>query len=130
MAESTTATQNEMQKAIAAILPEIQKVDNKFIGEVVGVAQALDELRRALDQVAAALDRREFEKASTLGYGAVAEMFVFVQRTLGGLQGLVGEKESLVAAVAMRLKCTYEDALPHVNAVMQSVRLAPARTPP
>jgi hypothetical protein len=44
-------------------------------------------LRKALGELSASLDRREFEKASAIGYGAVASEFIFLQRTLGGLQG-------------------------------------------
>jgi hypothetical protein len=40
-----------------------------------------------LNHLSASLDRREFEKASALGYGAVTAEFIFLQRTLGGLQG-------------------------------------------
>jgi hypothetical protein len=120
MSGSTSA--QKVQAVIAAVRPQIEAIDNEFIGKVVSVAQAMDELRQAIAQVDAALDRREFEKASTVGYGPVSEMFVFLQRTLGGLQGLVADKESLVAEVAMRLGCAYEEALPHVEAVMLSVR--------
>jgi hypothetical protein len=51
------------------------------------VAQAIDALRTALNQIRAAFDSRQFEKASAIGYGKVAEEFVFLQGTLGGLQG-------------------------------------------
>jgi hypothetical protein len=43
-------------------------VDEELMLEVVGVAQALGELRKALDDVDACMDRRDFEKAADLGY--------------------------------------------------------------
>jgi len=42
---------------------EIETVDHAIIGEVVGVAQAADDLRKALDE-------RQFEKAAASGYQA------------------------------------------------------------
>ena len=115
-----TVTKEKAAPIIAAMRTEIAAVDDEFIGEVVGVSQAIGELRKALNKVSACLDSRDFYKASSLGYGPVAEMFVFLQRTLGGLQGHCVDKEKLVSEVAMKLGCAYEDALPHVDAVMKS----------
>jgi hypothetical protein len=97
-------------------------LDDEFFGEVVGVAQAIDALRTALKEISAALDSRQFEKASAIGYGKVAEEFVFLQRTLGGLQGACLHKEMLVSDLAFALRCPYEDVLPKVDARMQSAR--------
>jgi hypothetical protein len=108
------------EQIIASLRAEIAAVDDETIMEVVGVTQALDELRKALDEVDACLDSRDFEKAADLGYQSVASGFIFLQRTLGGLQGSCGDKQVLVQDVAARLGCAYEDALPHVDAVMTS----------
>lgn len=97
-------------------------MDEEFFTEVVGVAQAIDALRAALKQVSAALDARQFEKASALGYEKVAAEFVFLQRTLGGLQGVRLHKEKLVSELAVALHCPYEVVLPKVYAVMESAR--------
>lgn len=86
----------KVARTLAPKRKEIAALDDEFFGEVVGVAQAIAELRKALNQLSASLDRREFEKASALGYGAVAAEFVFLQRTLGGLQGACLSKEKLV----------------------------------
>lgn len=77
-----------------------------------GLTLRIDALRKALNQVSAALDARQFEKASSLGYGKVAEEFVFLQRTLGGLQGACLHKERLIQDLAIALHCPYEDVLP------------------
>jgi hypothetical protein len=89
---------------------------------VVGVAQAIDALRRALSKISVALDARQYEKASALGYEEVASEFVFLQRTLGGLQGACLEKERLVQELAFALRCPYEDVLPRVDALLASAR--------
>ncbi|HEX7669747.1 MAG TPA: hypothetical protein VF395_09200 [Polyangiaceae bacterium] len=107
-------------RIIASKRKEIAALDDEFFGEVVGVAQAIGELRKALNQLSASLDGREFEQASALGYGAVAVEFIFLQRTLGGLQGACLSKEKLVSDIAYELRCPYEEVLPQVDAVMQS----------
>ncbi len=99
---------------------EITDLDDDFFGEVIGVAQAIGELRKALDALSVCLDRREFEKASSLGYGLVSENFVFLQRVLGGLQGACSNKERLVGEIAAATRVPYEDVLPHVDAIMKS----------
>jgi len=116
----TTVGKKAAEPVIAPMRERIDALDQEIMGEVVGVAQAIGELRKTLSKVSACLDSRVFYKASSLGYGPVAEMFVFLQRTLGGLQGLCGDKEALVSEVAMKLGCAYEDALPHVDALMKS----------
>ena len=100
--------------------PHVVVVGGGFGG--LTVAQALDGLRKAVNEISACLDRREYRRAADLGYGRVAEMFVFLQRTLGGLQGACSEKEALVSEVAKELRCAYEDALPYVDAVLSTSR--------
>ena len=97
-------------------------MDDEFFGEVVGVAQAIATLRKALNEISASLDSRQFEKASEVGYGKAAQEFVFLQRTLGGLQGACLHKEKLVSDLAFVLRRPYEDVLPKVDALMQSAR--------
>ena len=65
---------------------DIETIDNTILMETVGVAMAIDKLRESLDKVESYLDDREFEKASHVGYQDVAHDFVYVQRTLAGLQ--------------------------------------------
>jgi len=122
MASSKIATLMKTERLIASKRKELAELDDEFFGEVVGVAQAIDALRAALKQISAALDSREFEKASAIGYGKLAEEFVFLQRTLGGLQGACLHKEKLVSDLAFALRRPYEDLLPKVDAVLQSAR--------
>jgi hypothetical protein len=110
------------EAVVSARRADIEALDMRFVGEGVGLAQALDGLRDALNEISACLDRRDYRKAADLGYGRIAEMFVFLQRTLGGLQDACGEKEALVSEVASELRCAYEDALPYVDAVLSTSR--------
>ena len=116
------ATSKRVERLVGSKRKELAALDDQFFGEVVGVAEAIYALRTALKQISAALDSRQFEKASAIGYGKVAEEFVFLQRTLGGLQGACLHKEKLVSDLALTLRRPYEDVLPKVNAVMQSAR--------
>ena len=116
------ATSKRVERLVGSKRKELAALDDEFFGEVVGVAQAIDALRTALKQISAALDSRQFEKASAIGYGKVADEFVFLQRTLGGLQGACMHKEKLVSDLAFALRCPYEDVLPKVDARMQSAR--------
>lgn len=118
-------TKDTAESIIASMREQIDAVDEKTIMAVVGVRQALDELRKALVEVDACLDSRNFEKASALGYNSVSSEFIFLQRTLGELNGLCLAKDEIVQEVAVKLECAYEDAQPHVDAVMESPHLRP-----
>lgn len=117
---SKRATSKEADRLTAERRKQLAALDDEFFGEVVGVAQAVDALRGALKRVSAALDARQFEKASALGYAQVASEFIFLQRTLGGLQGACLHKEQIVQELAAELRWSYEDVLPKVDAVMES----------
>lgn len=86
----------------------------------VGVVMAIDKLRESLDKVESHLDDREFEKASHVGYQDVAHNFVYVQRTLAGLQTAVYQKEALISNIAQEANTAYEDVAPYVDHKMQT----------
>jgi hypothetical protein len=118
----SVASSRKAERLVAARRKELAALDDEFFAEVVGVAQAIDALRKALSKLSSALDARQYEKASELGYEAVASEFIFLQRTLGGLQGACLHKEGLVQRLAFELRCPYEDILPKVNARLASSR--------
>jgi hypothetical protein len=91
----------DLQKIITIIdgkSADIETIDNTILMETVGVVMAIDKLRESLDKVESHLDDREFEKASHVGYQDVAHNFVYVQRTLAGLQTAVYQKEALIVS--------------------------------
>ncbi|MEO6603548.1 MAG: hypothetical protein ABIQ16_26935 [Polyangiaceae bacterium] len=53
---SKIATPRKAERLIATKRKGLASLDDEFFGEVVGVAQAIDELRKALNQLTAALD--------------------------------------------------------------------------
>ena len=112
-----------IQQAIEESMDDIKARDDALMMEVVGVTQAIDHLRKALDQVEACLDTRDFFKASSLGYNDVATEFIFLQRTLGALQYQADAKSELVTDIAVRSGVgVYEEVAPFVDDVMQSTK--------
>jgi len=101
---------------------EIEQIDQTLIHEVVGVAMALDQLRESLNLVQTHLNNREFAKASHVGYQEVAHNFVFLQRTLAGIQSAALQKEELISSVAQEAMAAYEDVAPYVEGRMESAR--------
>lgn len=117
-------TEKAKQQEIITIVDKqsdaIETLDNDIMMETVGVAIALDELRKSINLIEAHLNEREFEKASQVGYRELAGGFVYVQRTLAGLQTSVHRKEALVSDIALKSKAAYEDVVPIVEKKMQS----------
>jgi len=114
---------NDQQKIISIIdgkSADIETLDNNILMETVGVAMSIDKLRESLDSVESHLNDREFEKASRVGYQEVAHDFVYVQRTLAGLQAAAHQKEALISNIAQEANTSYEDVAPYVDQKMQS----------
>lgn len=114
---------NDQQTIISIIdgkSADIETLDNNILMETVGVAMAIDKLRDSLDSVELHLNDREFEKASHVGYQEIAHNFVYVQRTLAGLQAAAHQKEALISNIAYEANTSYEDVAPYVNDKMQS----------
>ncbi len=101
-------------------IADIERIDTDIMMETVGVAMALDKLRESLDKLETCMDERAFEEASHLGYNEVAHNFVYVQRTLAGLQTAAQQKESLIGSIAQETLTAYEDVAPYVEEKMQS----------
>ena len=113
----------DLQKIITIIdgkSADIETIDNTILMETVGVAMAIDKLRESLDKVESHLDDREFEKASHVGYQDVAHNFVYVQRTLAGLQTAAYQKEALISHISQEANTSYEDVAPYVDHKMQT----------
>ena len=68
---------DKIKKAIEESMEEIKTVDDNIMGETIGVAQALDHLKQALEKVSTCLDKRQYEAASNLGYSDVSSEFIF-----------------------------------------------------
>jgi len=112
-----------LQKIITIIdgkFADIETLDNSILKETVGVAMAIDKLRESLNRVESHLNDREFEKASHVGYQEVAYNFVYVQRTLAGLQTAAYQKEALISNIAQEANTSYEDVAPYVDHKMKS----------
>jgi hypothetical protein len=104
---------------------ELESIDQSIMGEVVGVAQAVGDMRKALGALDVVLNERHFEQAAALGYGEIASAFIFLQRALGGLQSADLDREAFTSSIAEQLKCSFEDAEPHVAALLQCLKPKP-----
>jgi len=108
-------------KTIEESMERINTIDNNIIGECIGVSHALDDLRKSLDKIEICLDKRTYSEASSLGYSDVASAFIFLQRTLGGLQQADLQKEELVSEIAHKSGVgVYEEVAPFVDDVLVS----------
>ena len=116
--------EKQIKKAIKGSMGKINAVDNEIIMEVVGVAHAVSDLRKALDKLDHLLDQRKFRDAADLGYRDIASRFIFLQRTLSGLDSAVYSKESLVSDIAVQSDVgVYEKVAPFVDQVMDSAKI-------
>lgn len=110
---------------LTARTAELEAIDDTIMCEVAGVAQAADNLRKALDILDSLLDERKFEKAAALGYRDIASAFIFLQRTLGGLQSAELDRDTFTSSIAVQLHCAFEDVAPHVAARLQCLEPKP-----
>ena len=117
-----------IETIISNMAEEIQAIDDDLMMDVVGVSQALGQLRIALDKIDKCLDQRQFSEASNLGYSDVSSEFIFLQRVLGALQGTQGEKEALVSKIALKAKISYEEAFPFLDQQMDSSKPKAAKS--
>jgi len=110
-----------IQNAIEESRDDISDLDDALMMEVVGVAEAIDRLKKALDQLDVCLDKRDFDAAANLGYKDIASNFIFLQRTLGGLQQQANKKSELISDIAVRSDSgVYEEVAPFVDEILQS----------
>ena len=118
---------NNIENKVTQKKSAIKDIDEAFYGDVLGVAQALGQLKEALEKVETCLDRREFEKASSLGYSDVSSEFIFLQRCLGGLNDTVMQKQKLIQDIGLELckeldNVRYEEVAPIVEQEIESLK--------
>lgn len=112
---------DEILKTVENSMDRIKAIDENIIGECAGVSHALDDLRKSLDKIALCLAERTYPEAGSLGYSDVASAFIFLQRTLGGLQHAYNQKEQLVAEIALQSGVgVYEEVAPFVDDLLVS----------
>jgi predicted RNase H-like HicB family nuclease len=107
---------------------ELEAIDDTIMCEVAGVAQAADDVRKALDALDGLLGDRQFEKAAALGYRKIASAFIFLQRTLGGLQSADFKRHDFTSSMAASLNCAFEEAEPYVVARLECMKPRPDLT--
>ena len=121
-------TSADFEAILVARAAELEAIDDTIMCEVAGVAQAADDLRKALDILDGLLDERNFERAATLGYQDIASSFIFLQRALGGLNSADLSRHEFTSTVSQKLKCAFEEAEPYVAAHLQCLKPRPVLT--
>ena len=118
----TELTDDDRQRISASIekrKEEIAALEWDLMNDSVGVRQAEDSLRKALDQVVELLEADEYERVAALGYSDVSSGFIFLQRTMGGLQMNSLKKRGLTSDIAgeVGLRCELVESM--VNAAFK-----------
>lgn len=67
---SSLATSRKAERLVAARRKELAALDDEFFPEVVGVAQAIDALRKALSKLSSALDACQRASKPAAGWAA------------------------------------------------------------
>lgn len=96
-------TQDTIKAIVVRKKEYIQKIIDESLGAVVGSAQAVDGLRKALDKVEQCIDLHEFDKASALGYGDISSEFIFLQRVLGSINDISTARQRLIQNIAIEI---------------------------
>lgn len=117
-----TKLKRKINKLLDEVPDAIETVDENLMMGVVGVSQAIGQLKQALKKVDKCLNKRQFSKASHLGYKDVASEFIFLQRTLGDLQGLQHDKDKLIQDIAMKAETSYETIQPLLDERLKSAK--------
>jgi hypothetical protein len=111
-------SKHEVRRVLDSIKRHAERLDEKETDlaiESAGVAQAVDSLRRALDQVEDRLKNRQYEAVANLGYRDVASEFIFLQRTMGSLLTAAHRRSSLISDIAGETRLCFEDVEPIVE---------------
>lgn len=116
-----------IEREVARMADEIASLDEEFIGDVIGIAQASGQLRKALDKLNSLIDARKYEEAANLGYSDIASEFIFLQRCLGALNDTCNSKSALVSQVIIDIgseldMLAYEEVDPFVTEKMKSLQ--------
>lgn len=93
---------------------ELSDIEMNLALESAGVAQAVDALRNALDQVEDRLKDRQYEAVANLGCRDVASEFIFLQRSMGSLLTAAHCRASLISDIAGATQLSYEAVEPLV----------------
>ena len=110
---------SRVSDAIKQHAERLDEVELNIAIEAAGVAQAVDALRKALDQVEDRLRNRQYETVANLGYRDVASEFIFLQRTMGSLLTAALRRASLISDIAGQTRMSYEVVEPLVAREIQ-----------
>lgn len=109
-----------LKDTIDGRLSALRGLDQQLAIESAGVAQALDALRKALDEVESRLVEKNHEEVADLGYRDVSSEFIFLQRTMGRLQSAAHELSSAISEIAGGSSLSCEQVEPFVKTALNT----------
>ena len=110
----------QIEQLLDARQAELQNIDDALFGDVIGAAHSIGDIKKALTVIETTIDQRSFEQAAALGYSDIASAFIFLQRTLGGLQSAEHAKAIIVQDICVEVGLPYEAVEPLLNAKLSS----------
>lgn len=86
------------------------------------VYQCADAMKKSIEEILQAIDADQFEKAANLGYRDFCANFVWMQRTLGGINDAAMHFSEAISKVAFDCGLAHEQVKPIVLAFCERVR--------
>ena len=100
--------EDRINQVISDFAEPLDEANLALVIESAGVAQAINALRKALDNVEQCLNDRKYEEVASLGYGDICSEFIFLQRTMGAIHSKALERSSVVSEIACEAKVAFE----------------------
>jgi hypothetical protein len=107
---------------IEAIKPSIERrateLDESYMNVLIQagpVSQCADAMKKSINGILKTIQADQFEKAASLGYRDFAANFIWMQRSLGGMNDAAMRCSEVVSLVAMDCHMAFEQVYPFVK---------------
>jgi len=112
----------EIEKILLAYQTDLESYEEDRINALIGVQQAVQQLKDGLVVLRHLMETEQIETASAYGYNEISSGFVFVQRTLAGAYDVELKKQDIITSVAGKVKRSYEEVEPVVEKSLELLR--------
>jgi hypothetical protein len=121
--EPLNETQQDAVKAsIGKRAKELEEAFMDVIIQSVPVFQCADAMKKSIDEILQAIESDQFERAAALGYDAFCSNFVWMQRTLGGMNDAAMQCSEAISGVAVDCGLAHEQVKPLVAEFFERIR--------
>lgn len=118
-----------IKSAIDKRAKELDKAHLQVLIHAAPVFQCADALSKSIDAVLKAIDLKQYQDASDIGYGDLCSNFVWMQRTLGSLSTAAFKLSDTISRVAGDSGVPYEQVKPLVDDYFEKQEAAQRRQP-